>query len=321
MANMCVNKDGYAAAEKIRFEAVSSAAAIKQTVAVAQFALSAADAVSNFRKLRNVTSRGIAIEEEQHGHLKNVYWPAEKQHLQEFTQATPWESQSVLARRYAGKLWAPLAAGFAREIQQLECNKPRYCGSAFTKAMQDLMVRRAATHANAKLLADRIAFYEIEAVRDTDFERRKQAIAMRQGLVQQAAALMATAQRGFSGAAGASMAQVNNAIQAFGYFNTQRQQANAGETAPDPYFHSQVSRNTSELMGPPISAMQPEIMGPPLSAAPDYMMGPPISAMQDTSSFIQYSQPQVDMRPPQRLEQTYELQHYAPQEDPAGGLL
>ena len=51
MPNMCVSDAGYKNAETIRYAALSTAANIKQTVAIAQFALSAADAVSNFKKL------------------------------------------------------------------------------------------------------------------------------------------------------------------------------------------------------------------------------------------------------------------------------
>jgi hypothetical protein len=242
MANFCVNGPAYAAAEKVRFEALSTAALIKQGVAVAQFALNAADAISNFRKLRNVTSRGIAIEEEQHTHLKNTYWPAETQMLNEFTQKTPWESQAVLAKRYAGRMWAPLAVGFAREIHLMECNKPRYCTNSHIKRIQELMVQRSAVRANVTLLADRIAFYEIQAVEDTDIERRKQSIAMRQGLVQQAASLMQTAAKGFSGAGASALGAVNNAISAFGHAWGQRNNAD-NRVGSDPYFHSQVSRN------------------------------------------------------------------------------
>lgn len=241
MANFCVEAEGYKTAEGIRFAAIKTAALIKQGIAVAQFALNAADAISNFRKLRNVTSRGIAVEEEQHAHLKNVYWPAETQMLNEFTQKTVWEGQAVLAKRYAGRMWAPLAAGFAKELRLLECNKPRYCTNAHVKRTQELLVQRSAVRANVTLLADRIAFYEIQAVDDTDFERRKQAIAMRQGLVQQAASLMQTAAKGFSGAGAGALGAVNNAISAFGHAWAERNNAD-NRVGADPYFHSQVSR-------------------------------------------------------------------------------
>lgn len=244
MANFCVEAPDYQAAELIRFNALKTAALIKQGVAVAQFALNAADAISNFRKLRNVTSRGIAIEEEQHGHMKNTFWPAETQMLNEFTQKTVWEGQAVLAKRYAGRMWAPLAVGFAREIHLMECTKPRYCTNSHIKRIQELIVQRSAVRANVTLLADRIAFYEIQAVDDTDIERRKQSIAMRQGLVQEAASLMQTAAKGFSGAGSAALGAVNNAISAFGHAWGERNNAD-NRVGSDPYFHSQVSREAA----------------------------------------------------------------------------
>lgn len=256
MANMCVTAAGYSAAEAARFGALSTAATIKQVVAVAQFALNAADAIKNFKKLRDVSSRGVSIEEEQHGHLKNTFWPAELQMLDEFTQATPWEEQSVLSKRYAGRMWAPLAVAYAREIRKMECDKPRYCSNAFVKKMQEMMVQRSATRANVTLLADRIAFYEIQAVKETDIERRKQVIAMRQGLIQQAASLMATAAKGFAGASANALGAVNNAISTFGHAMGERQAAEDGR-GRDPYFHSQIQREVSRANGVPVENMGP----------------------------------------------------------------
>ena len=271
MANMCVTKDGYEEAEKKRFNALTTAANIKAAAAVAQFALNASDAISNFKKLRNVSSRGVSIEEEQHAHLKNTYWPAELQMLDEFTQATPWEDQAVLSKRYAGRMWAPIAVGFAREIRKMECEKPRYCSNAFVKRMQEMMVQRSATRANVTLLADRIAFYEIQAVRETDIERRKQVIAMRQGLVQQAANLMSAAAKGFAGANANAMGAINNAISTFGHAMGQRQAAEDGR-GTDPYFHTQLQREVSRANNVPVVDMGPTSFGNP----------PDVSGLDDT---------------------------------------
>lgn len=245
MANMCVSDSGYTTAEGIRFAALSTAASYKQLFAVAQFALNASDAITNFRKLNNVASRGVALEEEQQAHLRDTYWPAELQMLNEFTQKTVWEDQATLARRYAGRMWAPLAAGFAKEIRKMECEKPRYCGNAFVKRMQEMMVQRSATRANVTLLADRIAFYEIQAINDTDIERRKQVIAMRQGLVQQAATLMRSVAQGFAGAGATAMGGVNNAISSFGHAWAARNNAD-NRVGRDPYFHQQTGQMVTQ---------------------------------------------------------------------------
>ena len=223
MANMCVNDTGYKEAETIRYEAVKTAALYKYAIAAAQIVLNADAAVSNFKKLNDIASDALAIEEEQQAHLSGTYWPYEDQMLAEFTQPTAWDSQQALAKRYAGRIWPPIAAGFAKQMKALECQKPRYCGSAFARKIQELNTQRAATRANVTLWADRIAFYEIQAMRETDWKRRQQVIAMRQGLMGQAASLIAQAQQGFAGAQGKAMAAINNAIELIGYTSTRQQ--------------------------------------------------------------------------------------------------
>lgn len=222
MANLCVNDTGFKTARKTLADARDQAAVIRRTVMVVQAALSAADAISNFRKLRDVSSRALQVEEQQQGHLRDTYWPAEIQFLNEFTQGQTWDAESDLARRYAGRLWPPLAAAFQRKREKIKCDAPRYCGNALSKALQELTVEEANTRANVTLLAGKIAFEEVQAVRETDFERRKQAIALRQGLVGQAASLMRAAADGFSGALSNSMAEFNSALGGIGYESTRR---------------------------------------------------------------------------------------------------
>lgn len=245
MANMCVDDEGYKTAEKIRFEAVSNASTLKQLVAVAQIALNASDAVESFKKLWQVSSNGLRLEEDLHNHIKGTYWPAEVQMLEEFTQPTPQEAQAVLARRYAGRMWAPIASAFAKEIKKLECETPRYCGNAYTKRMQEMVVQRSGARANVLMLADRIAFYENEAIKEVDHERRKQAIAQRQGLFGQAASLMAQAREGFAGVNANAMGAINNAIRTLGFERVSQAQANAG-FGQDPFFHQQVANRVAQ---------------------------------------------------------------------------
>jgi hypothetical protein len=82
--------------------------------------------------------------------------------------------------------------------------------------LQELLVARAAAKANVLTLAEAIAFAEVEAVSDTNFERRKQAIALRRGLVGQAAALMASATNGLAATGADSLRAATNAVGAFG---------------------------------------------------------------------------------------------------------
>jgi hypothetical protein len=230
----CISNNGYRAAERIRFLAAQTAATYRQSLAVVEFALNAYDAVKNYRKLSDISSRGIAVEEAQQGHLQNTYWPREKQFLDEYVQPTAWESQPVLAKRYAGRMWAPIAAAFAQKLGDLQCSKPRYCGNAYFKAMQELLVSRGLAKANVEALSDRIAFAEVQAINDTDVERRKAAIAMRQGLIGQAAALMRSAAGGLAEAGAEAMSAANNALQTFAY---EGQRANR----PDPMFHARAA--------------------------------------------------------------------------------
>lgn len=242
MSNMCVTKDGYKSAEAIRFAAVSDAALYKQLTAIAQIVLNAADAVASYKKLWDVSSNGLRLEEDLHSHVKGTYWPAETQMLEEFTQPTPREDQAVLSRRYAGRMWAPIAASFAKAIKKLECEKPRYCGNMHTKRLQQLLAQRSGARANVLLFADRIAFFEIEAIKDVDHERSKQAIAQRQGLFAAAASLMAEAQKGFAGLNTNAMSAVTSGMETFMFERTRQRQADAG-FGSDPFFHQQIAAN------------------------------------------------------------------------------
>lgn len=244
--NLAVTEAGYAQAEAIRFAAVATAANIKAVAAVAQFILSAQDAINNFKKLRNIASRGLTLEEQQQAFLENNYWPKEKAFLTEHTTPTVWESRPVLAKRYAGRMWAPFANQMGRELHKLSCDRGRYCGNAYKRKAQEITSQFSLARANITLLADRIAESEIEAVRDTDWERRAKAIAVRQGLIGQAVSLMAEAQRGFAGAAGNAVGGLNNAITSLGYLWGQRNDARNGVGA-DPVFH----RRVAQRMGPP----------------------------------------------------------------------
>lgn len=221
----CVTSFGYLGAEGARFLATRTAATIKQTVAVAQFSLNAYDAVKNYKKLADVSGRGITIEEEQFRHVRETYWPQEDKFLNEFTQPTPWESQEVLSKRYAGRMWAPMANVFAKRLKDYECSKTRYCETAYKKGLQELLVARGTARANVEVLADRIAFYEVEQIRETDHERRKQAIALRKNLVSQAGALLQSAAAGLAGAGADAMRGVSDAIRAIGYFGEQQNYA------------------------------------------------------------------------------------------------
>ena len=246
----CVSKDGYKEAEKIRFEATQFAAILKGAVAVAQFALSAYEAYRNFKKLWDVSERGIRLEEAQHQFIRDTYWPRELQFLVEFTKPTPWDTQIVLTRRYEGLMWAPLARGFAQKLRELEQNRQRYSTSATMNAIQSLLFARHATRANISTIASKIAFAEVEAIKDTDFERRKAAIAMRQGLIADAIRLMQSAAQGFSASANNALQAATSALGALGNAVGQYN----GASAPDPFFHARTAADASQGSRSPIDS-------------------------------------------------------------------
>jgi len=195
---MCVDPTSYKEAEKIRFRAVSDAADLRQTAIIAQLILDGSQAYDSYRSLNDISKRAVGVEEAQYGQIKNVYWPAEDQFLEEHRNGQPWESQAVLAKRYAGRIWAPIAAKFAGKLHELECTRPRYCASAYMRAYQELQVAKAATKANVLTMADKMAFYEVEAVSDSNFDRRKTAVGLFLGLVGEAQSLMGAAANGYA---------------------------------------------------------------------------------------------------------------------------
>lgn len=232
-----VSDAGYKAAEAKRFQAATFASILRTAVAAAQFALSAYDAVTNYRKLYKISSRALAVEEAMHGFVRDNYWPAELQFLNEFTQDTEWEDRATLAKRYAGRLWAPLAAKFSETLNKLNCNRARYCGSEWARAIQTLLATRAIAKANVLTLADQLAFAEVQHIQDTDFSRKQAALAMKQGLMSQAASLYATAAQGLASAASDSAAQATSALEAIGYNLTRNNRQ------PDPFFHAAVAQD------------------------------------------------------------------------------
>ena len=244
-----VDDSGYILAETARFLGNRLAAGIKEGVTIAQAAINSRDAISNYRKLANVSSRAISIEEQEQRHLRDTYWPRELQFLNEFKTPRKWDTQSVLAKRYAGRMWAPVAGMFAKKFKELDINRQRYHGKSYMHALQELTVTMAQTKANMFVLADRLAFAEAQAVNDTDFERRKQAVALRQGLIGQAQALMASAAEGLAGAGAEAASSASAAIRALGWFNNREEiQTPSGGDRQEAEQMVQRSYNYSEAL-------------------------------------------------------------------------
>lgn len=254
MANMCVSSIGYNVAEGIRFGAITTVAVMKQAVAIAEFVLNAKDAVKNFKALADVNEQALEIEEAQLAQLEGTVWGAEDAILADSQVPTTWDSEAVLAKRYAGRLWPPFAAQIAKELRLLECNKSRYCSAAFKSAVQEIATQAALARANVTLMAEKIAWYERQAVDEMDFNRRLTGVAGRSGgssgsnamaLLGHAAALVNTARQGFASNLNSSLAGMNSALAGFG--NGWAEMKNArNKVGSDPAFHNAI-QNSSGL--------------------------------------------------------------------------
>lgn len=217
MAIDCLNDDGYTEGERIRSDAVQHAANVRRLAALAIAVDNAAQLISNYKKQRDIADRGMKIAEEQQRHMQEVYWPRELQFLEEFGNPEDIESAYVLGRRYGGRLVAGVAAEFAKKLKEADCMAPRYCTSARGKTIQDLLLARAESIANARVLGRLIGFSEVQARTNLNDERRLQAIAIGKDLMGQSASLYASAGQGLAGAGKEISARLNNALEMFGY--------------------------------------------------------------------------------------------------------
>ena len=225
-AASCLGDSGYNQGETIRASGVSTAMLIKQAAAVVIAVDNANQLVDNFRRQRDIARRGWAISRQQQDHLQSVFWPREGEFLNEFSVPEAIETVEVMGRRYGGRLAAAVAGAFATRLKEAKCSAPRYCTSANTKNVQDLMMARSVALGNARVLGRSIAFAEYQARTDANYERRMQAVALGRGLMQQAASLYASAGEGLASVGQMLSSRLGNAIQAFGVYNEMRNAAN-----------------------------------------------------------------------------------------------
>lgn len=213
----CMDGSGYRSGEGTRSSAVRSAANIRRAAAVAIAVSNAEQAIDNYRKQRDIARRSVTLSERQQQQLQDVYWPREIEFLEEFGDGEQIEAVEVLGRRYAGRLVAGVAAGFAQAMHDARCNASRYCTSASRKRLQDLLLARGTAMANARILGRNIGFAEFQARTDTDFNRRMQAVSMGRNLMGEASKLLASASGGLAAAASTTMQRLGSALEAFGY--------------------------------------------------------------------------------------------------------
>jgi len=132
-----------------------------------------------------------------------------------------------MGKRYAGRLVSTVAGAFAPKLKEAKCSAPRYCTSATTKSLQDLLMARSVAMANARVLGRNIAFAEYQARHDVNVERRMQAVAIGRDLMQQAASLYASAGQGLAAAGSILSGQMSKALEAFQYARNFREDLRA----------------------------------------------------------------------------------------------
>ena len=277
---LCVGDIGYLAAETTRSGATVAVGYAKQAAAALIAIDNANQLVDNYRDQRDIARRGYNISKQQHDHVKTVFWPRDMQFLNEFSVPEAIETVEVMGRRYGGRLAAAVAGAFAVQLKEAKCSARRYCTSANTKAVSDLMMARSTAIGNARVLGRNIAFAEFQARTDTNYERRMQAVARGRGLMQQAARLYASAGEGLASVGARLTEGFNNAAQAFGVARQETAYARQVQTYQNERTQSQVQGtlgrfgNNLDAMGGPsafgLSTSQQDFMD---NAVGDTMLG------------------------------------------------
>jgi hypothetical protein len=236
----CYSDVSYVAGEGIRAAATGSVALAKQ-VASALIAIDNANRlVDNYRDQRDIAQRAQDIAEAQQQQLETVFWPREAAFLAEFSTPEPIESVEVMGARYAGRLIAPLAAAFAKELRALRCAARRHCTSANQKQLQDILLARGVAMANARVIGRNIGFAEFQARTDINLSRRMQAVSMGRGLINDAMTLLRAAGAGYAGAGQELSQQFNSSFTRFQYERQAsiEQRNSLNRPSPDSLFYA-----------------------------------------------------------------------------------
>ncbi|MCM1516210.1 MAG: hypothetical protein NC080_07370 [Paraprevotella sp.] len=212
-----VTDSGYMSGEDIRTDGIIAAARIRKGGAIAVAIANATDAISNYRKTRDIADRTLAIAEEERKHVSSVYWPRELEFLREFGNPEAVETADAYGKRFAGRFVPQVAKAFAEAVRRLKCSAARHCTSAFAQKMQALYQAQATAITNAKIMGYVLGFNYAQAWKDLNDERRRQAIGISKGLFGQAASLYNSALGSLAANTQNSVEGLNNALEAFGY--------------------------------------------------------------------------------------------------------
>ena len=255
----CISSGAYTTAETSRSTALVTVSVLKQVAMLAIAAKNGQQLIDNFKKQNDLKSRAQSIAESIVGQLSAVFWPAEHQFRDEFSNPEPVEAIEVMGRRYAGRLVAGVAGGFAMKIHEAKCSMPRHCTSANMKTLQDLYLMRSFAVGTARTLGRNIAHAEWQARNDVNHERRKQAAALGRKLVGQASGLMAAAGQGLAAAGQGYADAFGSAIEAAGRARYRADENSLNKIpeytdAPDEQYHS---NNGAQMYGPGSAASDP----------------------------------------------------------------
>jgi hypothetical protein len=243
----CLSDLGYGQGESIRGKAVALAANIRRVAAIAIAIDNAMRLVQNYQDQHDIAQRSTDISKAQQNQIATVFWPREADFLAEFSTPEPIEAVEVMGRRYGGRLASTVAKQFADALKEAKCSFSRYCTSANSKLLQDLMMTRSLAIANARVLGRNIAFAEFQARTDVNYNRRLQAVSLGRGLINEAMTLYRAAGQGLAGVGDQLSKQFNSALEAFGYAGA-RSAADAG-------MFAQSAFNTASKTQAPVSGV------------------------------------------------------------------
>jgi hypothetical protein len=216
----CLNGEGYTEGETKRAAAQKEASAIKAGKAGIIAADNAYQMYDNYKAQRSIAKRANDIRRLYQDFLLTEFWPKEESYLNEFanpnTHGEKPEDVEVVGSRYAGRLVPTIAKKFAEELLMTKCNSSRYCTSANKKSLQDLYLARSNALATARVAGRQQAYKEWRAHIDKNYKRRFDAVAVGDGMIAEASALLGQALTAYRTAGEVFTQQFNSAIGTLG---------------------------------------------------------------------------------------------------------
>lgn len=221
----CMGDSGYVAGEAIRSGALAKVALAKTVVQTLQAGIAADMAYDAFRKKVRFEEAMLDIEEEQHAHLTQVYWPRELSFLAEFVQPEQLETVSVIARRHTGRLNASISRVFAEEIRKLRHSGTRYNSSYKVKSVNAIYLARSEAQAHVKMLGWIMGVLEVQEKTDLNLQRRHQAIGIGKHLMGEAAKLYGQGLKGLDVLGQTLSGSLSSALTSLGFSHKEYESA------------------------------------------------------------------------------------------------